>query len=106
MLFSPVPPVCTRHVVREHRPHYGRSTRAYRDRPGARAGRGQPRGQGQGRPTRTGGNIVPIWEAGREGSHDVYGYVVCVFGFVCEVLWMRMSLCAYACVHVCVVVYA
>jgi len=44
-------------IEREHRPHSGRTERAHRDRPGAHAGRGQPRDQERCRPTRTGGTL-------------------------------------------------
>jgi len=55
--FRPSLPCALGHVEPVDRPHLGRIQRAHRDRPGARAGRGQPRGQGQCRPTRTGGAL-------------------------------------------------
>jgi len=63
--FRPSLPCALGHVERVDISHSGHIQRAHRDRTSAPAGRGQPRGQGQGRPTRTVGGIY-----GSEGGEE------------------------------------
>jgi len=99
MLFSPVPPCVLGHVAREDRPQSGRISRAHRDRPGARAGRGQPRGQDFCRPTR---RDCAALEGGGKGLKTCMDASCLCVDLCVGVLWMCVGLSVPIRAYVCV----